>query len=637
MSAALKMRRRRASGGVAAPPQSITPDFDQVASQLTNTAPAAPGPKTNLTPDFDQVVSQLVPASPEQPLTGRGAEGRTASQIQAGQAPLARIGNAIAQGAQQGFGSGSFGVSPQQTAALQNAGIEPPANGGGTPLQYANKTAINTVVPWVDLVGRAASGAFSGLQAGVAQTGAELGAPQIGRDVAALPEAFAGDAALVKTSDNTPAPPVKAPITGAVTMDRLRQAIIDSDAYRYKTMPPPYRPDAPAVAQPGNLSAAATPTALTAMTPREAAANDAAAWQAQLTKSPTPGDNQIYVPGSMPTLAEVAANPDISLEQKHYTQNVAPDEFDARKQTNNSARIDMLKDLAGNPDTVRLGEDARDAQFDTETKASFRNKGIADAAPIDDLINQTIAGPSGKNKDVVSTLREIQTRLHQNNDLDAPLENDPEMLYGVRKAINTMLSKKGALANPQAQLAAAELLEVKHALDAAIEPAAPGFGQALKNYSDATRPIETQTYLQSKLPQVIQSNGMLSQPKFHDMMKTIAKERAQPGVNPAKSIDPATQAGLFAIHNDLNRTTNLDLGKARGSDTSQNFGLAAKVAKKTGHVAAHAIAGSHFPLVGNAAIEGVKHVAESYSNFKTKAAEAKRVKELLNPKLEGGQ
>jgi hypothetical protein len=368
------------------------------------------------------------------------------------------------------------------------------------------------------------------------------------------------------------------------------------------------------------------------MTPREAAANDAAALQQQLTRGPIKGDSTIYVPGSTPTAAEVAGDANVSLEQKHYAQNVAPEQFTAQQKANNDARVDLYSQLAGNPDTVRIAEDARDAQASQDVAAAFANKGQADAQPVVDQINSILAGPAGKDDAVVATLNSIKGKLY---DPQGALETDPEMLYGVRQAINNLLSKKGAIANPQAQLATSQLMQVKGALDQAIEPAAPGFGQYLQNYAEASKPIDTMTYLQEKMPQVIGANGMMSQPKFHQMMIQIAKQRAMPGVNPAKSIDPETLAGLMNIHSDLTRTTNLDLGRARGSDTAQNFSLASKIAGQAGNVVAHAVAGHSLPLVGNMLVESGKHVLSTRKAAKTAAQQAKRVNELLNPYLDG--
>jgi hypothetical protein len=255
--------------------------------------------------------------------------------------------------------------------------------------------------------------------------------------------------------------------------------------------------------------------------------------------------------------------------------------------------------------------------------------------PVSDLIDQIMAGPAGKNKTVVSTLKEVQASLHQNNDPQAPLETDPEMLYGVRKAINQMISKTGAITHPQAQAAIPQLMEVKNALDQAIEPAAQGFGQAIQNYADASRPIDAMTYLQNQLPSVIKKDGTISPDRFHNTMVQIAKARALPGANAAKSIDPQSLENLMNIHSDLVRMGNLSAGKATGSDTFQKASFAAKIAGKGAHLAAHAIMGSHLPLIGNLAVESGKDLLAKRAAQKTAAQQAKRVNELLNPYLNG--
>ena len=619
--AALKAQAMPAS----APAQSSADDLVN-AFLSPSSASSSTSPKTAPQPADDLVNAFLTPPSNDNadapaastplapgdvPMIARGAAGRTANQIAAAQAPVAnaigRVASAAGQAAVAAGAQTPEVIAPQAIRAMDSVGI--PGD------------AINAVA---GLPLRAGAAVLGGAQAGVAQIGAELGQPALGRDVAALPEAFAGDAAMVRTApvDESRILPAPNALMGNVRPDvpAPPNAIVEAAS------------PAPAVPSPRSVGAAATPAAATVMTPREAAANDAAALQQQLTRGPMKGDSTIYVPGSTPTAAEVAGDANISLEQKHYAQNVAPAQFDAQQKANNNARVDLYSQLAGNPDTVRIAEDARDAQASQDLAAAFANKGQADAQPVVDQINSILAGPAGKDDAVVATLNSIKGKLY---DPQGALETDPEMLYGVRQAINNLLSKKGAVANPQAQLATSQLMQVKGALDQAIEPAAPGFAQYLKNYSDASKPIDTMNYLQEKMPQIIGAAGMMSQPKFHQMMIQIAKQRAMPGANPAKSIDPETMAGLINLHSDLTRITNLDLGRARGSDTAQNFNLASKLAGQGAHVVAHAVAGHSLPLVGNMLVESGKHVLASRKMAKTQAQQAKRVNELLNPYLNG--
>ncbi|CAB4144822.1 SNF2-related, N-terminal domain containing protein [uncultured Caudovirales phage] len=94
-------------------------------------------------------------------------------------APLGRIAAETARGAWQGFREG--GVIP---AGDYQRSIETFGPVAGYPL--------NVLASGIDLAARAGSGVFRGGQAAVQQAFSEIGQPALGRDVAAMPEAFAG-------------------------------------------------------------------------------------------------------------------------------------------------------------------------------------------------------------------------------------------------------------------------------------------------------------------------------------------------------------------------------------------------------------------------------------------------------------
>lgn len=560
-----------------------------LSQQSTPQTPAAAAPQGDAMPNLNAFLNTGAP--PPGPPATRGQSGYTGgSAVQNGfNAGVNRITGAAIGGAEDAFEATPSVLTPKAAGAIN--GVAP---GLGT--------AVNNLI---SLPVKGAGALFGGAQGAVAQTGAELGAPALGRDLAALPEAFAGDATA-----SSPAQEIVTPPTQVEDLTSLINKI---------------GPDTP-LSWRAERRQAATPQ------PAAPAPSEATALQAQLTRGPIKGDATIYVPGSNPTAAEIAGDPVVSLEQKHYAQNVDPASFKAQQDANNAARVNLYQGLAGSPDDIQIAEEARDAQAAKDLTAAFANKGVADAEPVVGTIDRILAGPAGKDDAVVSTLNSIKGKLYGPN---GQLETDPEMLYGVRQAINNLLSKKGALANPQAQLATSQLMQVKGALDQAIEPAAPGFAQYLQNYSAASRPIDTMQYLQDKMPAVIGANGTMSQPKFHQMMVQIAKARQLPGVNPAKSIDPETLSGLTALHSDLTRTTNLDLGKARGSDTVQNVNIPAMLAgqagRQVGSLAAHGVASLLHPGLGNMAVEGAKAVAGSVKSAATRKAQAARIRYLLNP------
>ena len=625
---------RRADGGAAN--ASLTPDLDQFINQAS-AAPASsstPQPSANLTPDLDKFISQAAPPTTSQAPQGpqdfsrmsnaiRNAPATATANAGIGSA-LGRIGSAAAQGAEDAWG---------------NAPILPMVPGTGA-AQFGKQLISN--IGAVPLTAMRGAGALMGAaQGAVAQTGAELGQPQLGRDIAAMPEAFMGDAGWMNAPEEAEATAERAP-AAATDYKPLPESVVPTAATpqgvnvvgtpewvysRLKSTSP-----TPTAATPQSVGAAATPSHLAQMTPKEVAATEASDNLRRLSQGPTPGDDTIYIPGSRPTAADIAGDAQTSLEEKQYRQTIAPGEFDARDAANNEARVNHFQDLAGNPNVVQTMKDERENQANIDLANAWKNKGQADAAPIIDHARDILSGPAGKDDAVVNSVNRVVKKLLDEN---GDLETDPEMLYGVRKSINTMLSNFNGNVDRDAQAASSQLLSIRSAIDKQIEAAAPGFKQYLQNYSDASRPIDAMNYLQKWQNRIINSSGRMSTPQVHAMMRDITKNRAMPGVNDAKSIDPDTLSKLWDLHSDMIRMNHRNLGRAIGSDTYQNFSLGQQVAGKAAHAVAHGIAAHVAPGVGNIAIESAKGLLKNRANAKLLQQQAVRKNQLLNPDIQG--
>lgn len=618
--------------------QSDTPDFDAYVGQAASASSSAPAQSKSATPDFDAFVNQAAPATPSTSapaaagptvfrgtLRGAQAAGTAAASVSGA---LGRIGSAAVQGAKDGFGSAPIGISPQTTAGLQRIGIEPPATGGGTPMQYINKAGINTVAPYIDTALRGAQAVFQGAQAGAAQAGTEVGQPLLGRDIAALPEAFAGSAPEVGAAEGAVARDPAAAASVAVAEDGRGNALTGAPAV---PQPTGNALTASAVPQPQSVGAAATPAEMTPLTPREQAGATNSDNQARLNRGATPGDATIYVPGSTPTAADVAGNAAVSLEEKQHRFNLGPEkaqQFSDLDRANNDARVDYFDNLAGNDNAVKTLQDARSIQAEGDLAQAWGNKQPTDAQPVMDTINSILAGPSGKLSAVKNALGNVKDIL---TDSKGNLETDPEVLYGVRKEVANMLGKNAISANPTLQDAASQLGQVKDALDATIEQGAPGYGQYLQNYASASKPIDTMQYLQSFRPKILNSSGQMSIAQVHGMMRDITSKQMMPGANAAKNIDPDTLGSLWNLHSDMVRMNNRNLGKAAGSDTVQNASVVGQI---TGHAAsagAHFVAGHIAPGFGNMLVEGGKTILKNRSNAKSQQAINARTNQLLYP------
>jgi hypothetical protein len=102
---------------------------------------------------------------------------------------IANVTGAVAEGAKAGFGQGPLGISPKTDDALVKVGV---FNGSdeNNPLKGLNRAIVAPIAAAGDLALRTGGALVGAYQRGISQAGEEVGAPQLGRDLAALPEAF---------------------------------------------------------------------------------------------------------------------------------------------------------------------------------------------------------------------------------------------------------------------------------------------------------------------------------------------------------------------------------------------------------------------------------------------------------------
>ena len=545
-----------------------------------------------------------------------------APALAAGGAVLGGIGDAAS-------GLGMFGRGVQGVTNLLQGTATAPAGAGLVPRALVRGTSLAAS-------GAAAGGTAAGLTGGDVGQGALTGAvlapggallaempgaagnllskayrqgkSLIGRpSTEAADEVFENAAARSGAPDASPAAPT-APDPYGLNAEAARNA-------------PPAAPSVNPTGPESVGAAATSPTDLTTNAPTAAQleAQRSAGFQARMAQGPnTRFDNAEYVPGSVPTVAEQLADP----EAASLYRLVQPGDkrFTKLDQDNNDARLHFLDNLAGNDVTLQNLEDARAAQAEHDLSGVWANKKDADATPVVDQITQILSGPNGKLTPVRQALSDVSSVLQKAD--DSGPEADPEMLYGVRKQINYLLSKNGQRANPAYADATvvSSLMKVRNALDQAIEPAAPGFSQYLKNYSDASREIDKQEFLQSVIPRMRDVKNKVTLNGVNSVMKDIGKRLRATGPNKAKSIDDDTMDQLFNLRSDLLRESNRDLGKARGSDTFHNQTLGGETGLNLPQMGAHALA-SHVPF-GNVLLSPqiARNIATSNAKIKNHIA-----------------
>ncbi len=281
---------------------------------------------------------------------------------------------------------------------------------------------------------------------------------------------------------------------------------------------------------------------------------------------PMRGNSAQMVPGSAPTLAEISGNPGIANLQRTM-RDLNPTPFVAREEANQAARLGAFGQIAGTADDIAAAEAARDLAAGKALPRVFKNAGVADAKPVVRVIDDILAGPSGKRDAVVQSLNNIRSKLV---DGKGAIESNPEVLYGsIRKQIDDLLDKRLAASNPAGLQASRELLKVKDALDGVIEQAAPGFRNYLQAYATASKPIDAMRYLQNL--NLTDAQGNLTLARVQSALKGLERQVAKPGVNDAKAVTQDQILALKGLRDDLLRGAATSSGRSLGSNTAQNL------------------------------------------------------------------
>lgn len=390
---------------------------------------------------------------------------------------------------------------------------------------------------------------------------------------------------------------------------------------------------------PAAAGAQATPAGAAAMTPEEAAAHRYVADKQWLMKSKPPGeaDPTEYIPGIQPTAAQREQTAVRAREMK-TVRNLSPEvkqEEDALLSHHNDLRKEHYAEIAGSEVTRTNDLKAATDKIEADLKTVWKNKKPADAQPVVDAANAELDGSAGMLppvRDVVQQVRNAVTKA------DGSLETDPQKLYAARRLINFMQSKAGRAANPAYGHGDVEatLVRLKQAVDNVIDPAAPGFRQAISDYAAARGPVDAAEALQAREGGLLDSQGRMQFTKVHSLLRDVI-EAQKPGapISPLRNVSEEQLTRLKSLHDDLQRVASAaDLERARGSDTVQNIADAAKALGKLGaRGAAHGAASWALgPGVGSIAVESAGRLFQPLTAARSARKLQRRGEELLRPK-----
>jgi hypothetical protein len=363
-----------------------------------------------------------------------------------------------------------------------------------------------------------------------------------------------------------------------------------------------------------------TPAFELALTPKEVEAYRATAEGSKLIEPQQPSfaDHTEYVPGvtiSAPERLQTAEAARTFKDLKAKDPELADKEQVA--DANNTKYTNHFDNLAGSPRTLQLAEQARDEPAAAAREQLWANQKPTDPTPVVDAANQILAGGEGRRSGIRNAVNAATKELY---DADGNLVTEPRILYGVRQHITDMLEAKDITGQKVNAVAIGQLTRLKQVLDGVIENGAPGFGDYLRNFAEASRKIDEMRALQGYRTSLFDSHGIMQPARVQKMMKDIVDARAARSLEPEQSFTPETMQDLWNLRDSLRRKAAAErLAKAPGSDTAQNFfdAMREHAEGKAGAVAAGTIGtilGAGHPVAGLAGIgvqQWLSHAAQA--------------------------
>jgi hypothetical protein len=632
-------------------------------------------PKAAPVPNDDDFLKGVgaKPVEPEKPAEMPGMEGMNEPTIGVGPAEdakptsapptsaAARIGNAMSD-------AYNNAPNPLMTEDFRHSLEDSGAIGRGASAVLDSAGKLIRFIP---------AGVAGGMAA-VGEGATALGAPSLGRDLniasQVVPMAHMGTgvpalAGAPKAAPRfvgehfgelTPADTVAAPLSPEFRANPLapgaaeKVAAAPQNALTAPSSPVPtmtIRPEPAPVeaAGPKSVGAAAsreqTPFNEIALTPKQVEAYRANAEGEKLLEPQQPGiqDKNAYIKGVQPNTAEIEQTVNEARDLKALGQKHKDISQDAQEiaSDNNIARQRHFADLAGSKVDVLNAEEAVQHKMTKALDEVWKNKSDVDPAPIHQEVESVLDSSVGKLPPVQDAMNQVSKSLF---DRKGNIETDPERLFGSRRVINFLLSKKNiadkpAYGDPDVQRA---LRGVRDVIDKTMQTGAPGLDKALADYAEGKRGIDRMEVLQDFEPKLYDTQNRMQYAPVQRMMKSIVDARLSGGVNPFKSLTEDDMSRLWALRDDLRRSASAkDLAKAYGggSDTVPNAidqakNLAVGAVKGGAELAAHAGANWVAPVAGSLVVNHVKGIGSHMLSRRQTKKELERGRNMLHPKVE---
>jgi hypothetical protein len=283
------------------------------------------------------------------------------------------------------------------------------------------------------------------------------------------------------------------------------------------------------------------------------------------------GGTAELVPGSMPTTAQLAQNPQIVAAEKALANNPAYKPlFDARQAANNDARWNVINGIAQSPEALQAAIQARKAATSPLQAALLENGNAVPVAPILEQLSALGKSPLAIRPTVASAANDIASKLQElaTPDAQGNLTIGPAHLDAVRQNVKDYLAKyspNGAIGTQQQ----AAFEPVRNSIVDAIEGANPGYRDYLAKYAQLSAPINTMEAGQS----IVDNLGSRALDATGNPALTLTGLNGQvkKALDRPYGISPDAQAALAGVQADLQRATISNSLRVPGSDTSYNM------------------------------------------------------------------
>ncbi len=277
------------------------------------------------------------------------------------------------------------------------------------------------------------------------------------------------------------------------------------------------------------------------------------------------------VPGSIPTVADVADNAGVSALQRTASaiDPTVTNEYTKRAIEQNAARVNALRDMAGTDGARDMFGAARDATAEALYQKAFK-KGISQkaAARMQPEIERLLQNPA------IEDAIPIAKRLAKYDGIDiADPQGSLRGLHYVKKALDDMLDK--AKTTGVGKIEQSKIVQTKERLLGVMDKLSPAYGTARAEFQAASRPInQMDTAAELAAKSIAPLTDTLQPAAFARNLtdKTAQRATGFRGATLDGTMENAQMNMLTALREDLRRASATQTaGRGAGSDTVQKL------------------------------------------------------------------